>query len=95
MKTQDSNTSAYENIPMSTQISLKLSDVMLAKAKARSKERGFDSLQEFIRETLRRTLFEEEPFGGKYTYLASEASLARNWMNEKEDEAWAHLQKAT
>lgn len=37
--------------------------------------------------------FESEKVGGMYTYLASENSLAKNWLSDKEDKAWAHLQK--
>ena len=35
----------------------------------------------------------EEELDGKLTYLASEKSLARDWLLKEEDEAWAHLQK--
>lgn len=34
-----------------------------------------------------------EDIGGINTYLASEESLAKNWLNQKEDEAWKHLEK--
>ncbi len=80
---------------MGTQISLKLSDEMLTVAENYSELHGFDSIQDFIRETLREKLFEGEAgkLSGFYTYLASEKSLARNWLNKEEDEAWAHLQK--
>lgn len=78
---------------MSTQISLKLSDKMFDSAKGYVETYGFDNLQDFIRETLREKLFEKEEVKGKLTYLASEKSLARNWMSKEEDEAWAHLQK--
>jgi len=30
---------------------------------------------------------------GFYTYLVSEESLAKDWLSDKEDEAWEHLQK--
>lgn len=80
---------------MSTQISLKLSDKMLAEAKRYAKLKGYDQLQDFIRETLREKLFEGENIGGLYTYKASEASLARNWLRKEEDEAWEHLQGET
>ena len=62
-------------------------------AKAHAQQKGFDTLQDFIRETLREKLFEGESFGGAYTYRASEKSLAKNWMSTEEDQAWAHLQK--
>ena len=78
---------------MGTQISLKLSERMMSSAKSYAEIYGFGSLQDFIREVLREKLFEEEVFGGKHTYLASEKSLAKNWMKKEEDEAWAHLQK--
>ena len=29
---------------------------------------------------------------GYYTMLASERSLAKNWLTKEEDEAWEHLQ---
>ena len=80
---------------MGTQISLKLSDKMLATAKKYARLHGYDQLQDFIREMLRERLFEREGVSGLYTYKASEASLARNWLRKEEDEAWAHLQKET
>lgn len=80
---------------MSTQISLKLSDKMLAEAKKYARLHGYDQLQDLIRETLREKLFERENVSGLYTYKASEASLAKNWLRKEEDEAWAHLQKGT
>jgi hypothetical protein len=60
-----------------------------------AKAHGFDSLQDFVRELIRERLFEAESdfAGGLSTYKASEASLARNWLTPKEDDAWAHLQK--
>ncbi|MDD9953486.1 MAG: hypothetical protein OXR66_04055 [Candidatus Woesearchaeota archaeon] len=80
---------------MSTQISLKLSDKMFSTALDYADERGYDTLQDFIRELIRERLFEGEQTTGKATYLASEASLARNWLSKEEDTAWAHLQKET
>ncbi len=80
---------------MGTQISIKLSDKMFDSAKDYAEIHGFDSLQDFIRETLREKLFEEENLDGRLTYLASEKSLARDWLSKEEDEAWAHLQKET
>ncbi|MFT4297974.1 MAG: hypothetical protein ACMXX5_02170 [Candidatus Woesearchaeota archaeon] len=82
---------------MSTQISLKLSDKMFNAAKAFSNLKGFDSLQDFIRETIREKLFDEENenIGGLYTYKASEETLAKNWLVAEEDKAWEHLQKET
>jgi len=73
---------------MGTQISLKLSEEMLKSAKSYSKEHGFDSLQDFIREMMRRRLYERH-----FTELASEESLAEHWDTKEEDEAWAYLQK--
>ncbi len=80
---------------MSTQISLKLSDRTYTSARTYAESRGFDTLQEFIRELLREKLFEGgmEIIGGFSTYRASEESLAKNWLSPEEDEAWAHLQK--
>lgn len=34
-----------------------------------------------------------ERIGGINTYLASEESLAKNWLSEEENEAWKHLEK--
>lgn len=34
----------------------------------------------------------DEYHGGCFTYLASEESLARSWLSQEEEEAWAHLQ---
>lgn len=78
---------------MNTQISLKLSERMLTTAKTYAEQHGFDSLQDFIREILRETLFEETT--DKDTYLASEQALAKAWLTKEEDDAWAHLQKET
>ncbi|MDA3855658.1 MAG: ribbon-helix-helix domain-containing protein [Candidatus Woesearchaeota archaeon] len=78
---------------MGTQISIKLSDKMLNSAKGYVDMHGYDSIQDFIRETLREKLFEEDELSGMETALASENSLAKNWLSKEEDEAWAHLQK--
>ena len=79
---------------MSTQISLKLSEKMLNSAKQHADLYGYDNLQDFIRETIREKLFEkDEKLSGRETYLASEKSLARNWLCEEEDKAWKHLEK--
>jgi metal-responsive CopG/Arc/MetJ family transcriptional regulator len=81
---------------MSTQISLKLTDKLLASTKRYAKNHGYNTLQEFIRETLREKLFEQEqPLTGLHTYKASETALARNWLTKEEDETWAHLQEET
>ncbi len=93
MKQKDLNIFMYILIFMGTQISIKLSDKMFNTAKGYADLYGYDSLQDFIRETLREKLFEEEDLDGKLTYLASEKSLARDWLLKEEDEAWAHLQK--
>ncbi len=93
MKQKDLNIFMYILIFMGTQISIKLSDKMFNTAKGYADLYGYDSLQDFIRETLREKLFEEEDLDGKLTYLASEKSLARDWLSKEEDEAWAHLQK--
>ena len=78
------------------QINLKLSDTMFATAKKYVKLCGFYSLQDFIRETLREKLFENEiTINGLQTYKASEQSLARHWLTKEEDEAWEHLQEET
>lgn len=78
---------------MSTQISIKLSDKMFESAKTFAESHGFNSLQDFIRETIREKLFEDENIGGIYTSKASEDSLAKKWMVAEEDKAWSHLQK--
>ena len=80
---------------MSTQISLKLSDKMIATAKKYARSYGYENLQDFIREMLREKLFEREKINALDTYKASEASLARNWLKKEEDEAWKHLQEET
>jgi len=80
---------------MAVQISLKLSEKMLSSAKKYAERRGFDTLQDLIRELLRERLFENEAVGGIYTSLASEKTLAKLWNTKEEDKAWAHLQKAT
>jgi len=78
---------------MSTQISLKLSDKMFASAKTYADMYGFDTLQDFVRELIREKLFEDETISGLQTYLASEMSLAKDWLTKEEDQAWVHLQK--
>ncbi len=81
---------------MGTQIILKLPDNMFSVAQNYAELHGYENLQDFIREVLREKLFENETrLSGFSTYLASEKSLARNWLTKKEDEAWAHLQKET
>lgn len=79
---------------MNTQISLKLSDKMFTIAREHAELYGYDNLQDFIRETIREKLFDDnEHLSGTRTYLASEKSLAKNWLLKEEDEAWEHLQK--
>ncbi len=92
MKSITLNTHSYNKVLMSTQISLKLSDKMFDTAKNFADVKGFDNLQDFIRETIREKLF-DEPLDGLLTYKASEKSLAKNWLSAKEDKAWKHLQK--
>lgn len=45
---------------MGTQISLKLSDKMFRVSKNYANRKGYDNLQDFIRELIREKLFEEE-----------------------------------
>ncbi len=79
---------------MSTQISLKLSDSLFTTAKEYSHLKGYDSIQELVRDALRCKLFEaKKDFGGLYTYLASEKALAKKWLTKEEDNAWKHLEK--
>ena len=89
------NTNVYIYVPMGTQISIKLSDRMYTSAKLYAERHGFDSLQDMIRELIRLRVFEheEEFFGGISTAMASESSLAKDWLSEEEEEAWKHLQK--
>lgn len=80
---------------MGTQISIKMSDDVINSARHYAKEHGFSTLQDFIRELVREKLFDNEgkTLSGFYTYKASEAALAKNWLNPEEDKAWEHLQK--
>ena len=79
---------------MGIQINLKLSEKLLKAAKKEVKIKGYESIQDFIRESLREKLFEsDEIISGLLTYKASESSLAKNWLSKEEDEEWAHLQK--
>ena len=89
------NTNEYLFVRMGTQISLKLSDKMFDSAKNFAEEKGFDTLQDFIRETLREKLFEQsnDKLKGIQTYKASEKTLAKRWSTAKEAKAWNHLQK--
>ena len=80
---------------MAIQISLKLSNEMIAVAKKYARGHGYDNLQDFIREMIREKLFEREGISGLNTYKASEASLAKNWLRKEEDAAWEHLQGET
>ena len=90
---QDLYTSKSELVRMSTQISLQLSEKMMETAKTVTKNYGYDSLQDFIRETLREKLFGDENLSGKKTALASQKALSQSWNSEGEEKAWAHLQK--
>ncbi len=76
-----------------TQISLQLPENVLSKAKKYARNKGYSSVQDFIREIVRERLFDGELFGGKYTAFASEKALAKNWLVKEEDKAWEHLQK--
>jgi len=78
---------------MGTQISIKLSDNLLLKAKNHAKKFGYNTIQDLIRETLREKLFGDEKMTGKLTYLASEKSLSKNWLDDEEEKAWKHLEK--
>ncbi len=78
---------------MGTQINLKLPDKIFDNAKKYAESHGYANLQDFIREILREKLFEEEKLSGFHAYLASEKSLAKNWLTEEENKAWTHLQK--
>lgn len=80
---------------MSTQISIKLSDKMFESATEYAEEFGYDNLQDFIREVIREKLFGDEELNSKLTMIASEKSLAKNWLSKEEDEAWSHLQEET
>jgi len=82
---------------MGTQISLQLSDRLYSRLNTYIESHGYDTLQDFIRELIRERLFEKETesYGGIFTSMASEESLARNWLSKEEDEAWAHLQEGT
>jgi len=82
---------------MGTQISLKLSDKMFGVAKNFAELKGFENLQDFIREVVREKLFEEEKefISGLATSTASEKSLAKAWLSKDEEKAWKHLQKKT
>lgn len=77
---------------MSTQISLQRSEKMIKAAKKHANKHGYDTVQDFIRETMRERLFDEK-FTGLQTAIASEPSLARDWLSDAEEKAWAHLQK--
>jgi hypothetical protein len=81
---------------MGTQISLQLSHKIFASARDYAEHHGFDTLQDFIRETVREKLFEkDEQVSGILTAIASEKALAKNWLTKEEDDAWAHLQEGT
>ncbi len=72
---------------MDRQISLKLSDEMLEKAKKISKLKGYYNIQEFIQEMLREKLSEDEDL-----FKASMQSLAKDWESVEDEKAWSHLQ---
>jgi Arc/MetJ-type ribon-helix-helix transcriptional regulator len=76
---------------MSNQINLKLSDRMFNSAKKFSEKKGFNSMQDFIREILREKLFErgyDNSFNEREIALIDEIiekSLKRgNLVSEKE-----------
>lgn len=87
------NTIRYPIVCMSNQINLKLSSEVYSQAKKYSKNHGYGTIQEFIRETIREKLFdsENETTNGFHTYLASEKSLGKLWNTKSEDKAWKHL----
>ncbi|MFT4283035.1 MAG: hypothetical protein ACMXX6_01275 [Candidatus Woesearchaeota archaeon] len=63
---------------------------MYNKAKFFAESKGYNTMQDFIR----KTLFEEkETITRLNTYLASEQSLAKNWLTKEEEKAWNYLQK--
>jgi len=78
---------------MSTEITLQLTDKILLKAKEYAEKKGFDSVQNLIKELLRETLFNDDEISGLYTALASEKTLGKHWLVKEEDEAWEYLQK--
>ncbi len=87
------NTNRYPLLSMSNQINLKLSSEVYSQAKKYSKNHGYGTVQEFIREIIREKLFEKEneTLNGYHTYLASEKSLKKFWNTKNEDKAWKHL----
>jgi hypothetical protein len=82
-------------ISMSIQINLKLSEKMFNASKIFAEKKGYDSIQDFIRELIREKIFDDksESINGFLTYKASEESLAKNWLLAEEDKSWEHLQK--
>ena len=67
---------------------------MFSLAKKHAEHKGYDNLQDFIRETIREKLFEDkDSLSGLLTYRASESALAKTWLTKEEDAAWQHLQK--
>lgn len=60
---EDRNALKYQNIPdgtMNTQISIRLPKPMLTKARQTAKQEGYGSVQDFIRETVREKLFDDD-----------------------------------
>lgn len=80
---------------MGTQVNLRLSEHMLSTIKSYSKANGFDSVQEFIKETVREKLFEEKPISKKELALVKKLVQAsdRNNLYGSEKELFRKLRR--
>ncbi len=73
---------------MNTQINLRLPEKMLITAQIYSKENGYSTIQEFIKETLREKLFEDNTITKKELVLVKkllEASESKNLFKTEEE----------
>ncbi len=72
---------------MTTQINLRLPDEMLEKVKNQSKKKGYGSVQDFIKETLRKELYEKEITREEYDLVKKLAVISEKknlYGDEKE-----------
>ena len=73
---------------MNTQINLRLPDTLLSTARTYADEHGFGTVQEFIKETVRQKLFEDEGLTAEESELVKiiyQESEERNDYGTKEE----------
>lgn len=77
-------TNKYQEIPnniMNSQINLRLTPKILSAATSYAQQHGFGNVQEFIRETMREKLFDEEEISEKELSLVKQLSKVSKEKN--------------